>query len=379
MLNKIMDQIGAMLKIKTDIFFQTEENLKEKIIQLNDQAVMLFEKEKSGSEKPDLYWQGMSEGLRIASVHLSRQDLALSDKLWFIANKYHKTDEDMYFGVTNCSLAGHPLGQGAWRIPGFGSKEEENRFYLGAKSAFGLVLEAARSYIPDDFASRDSKLSSDPNIKSLGRLEAMEYIIGRSEQKYKLIYDEREERLKRSAGYSAVIIDSFFEEEHLAKELADKLKISGFPAFIYAGSNGFHVSLCDLNENAYKTLERFRSNEFFSSLYHARVHDVDRGDSLDIIIKAKLLEEEKSAPTVEEALYPGQDAVATTLSNLALRYCSQFQYEKAEPLFKRALALKEQAFGPDHPEVAICLNHLAWMYFVQDGYSEAEPLRSEER
>ncbi|MEZ5972727.1 MAG: tetratricopeptide repeat protein [Hyphomonadaceae bacterium] len=32
---------------------------------------------------------------------------------------------------------------------------------------------------------------------------------------------------------------------------------------------------------------------------------------------------------------------------------------EAEPLMRRALAIKETSFGPDHPNVAICLNNLA--------------------
>ena len=38
---------------------------------------------------------------------------------------------------------------------------------------------------------------------------------------------------------------------------------------------------------------------------------------------------------------------------------TQGRYAEAEPLYQRALALREQALGPDHPEVAHSLNNLA--------------------
>jgi len=48
--------------------------------------------------------------------------------------------------------------------------------------------------------------------------------------------------------------------------------------------------------------------------------------------------------------------VATSLNNLAELYYIQGQYAKAEPLHKRALAIREKALGPNHPDVATSLN-----------------------
>jgi tetratricopeptide (TPR) repeat protein len=66
--------------------------------------------------------------------------------------------------------------------------------------------------------------------------------------------------------------------------------------------------------------------------------------------------------------------VATSLSNLAGIYGAQGQYEKAEPLYERALAISEQALGPDHPNVATSLNNLARLLQATNRLSEAEPL-----
>ena len=48
---------------------------------------------------------------------------------------------------------------------------------------------------------------------------------------------------------------------------------------------------------------------------------------------------------------------------------AQGQYAQAEPLYKRALAIKEKALGPDHPDVATSLNNLAELYQAQGQYA----------
>ena len=43
-------------------------------------------------------------------------------------------------------------------------------------------------------------------------------------------------------------------------------------------------------------------------------------------------------------------------------YHAQGRYAKAEPLYQRALAIREKALGPEHPDVATSLNNLAALY-----------------
>src|ERR1700679_102716 len=69
-----------------------------------------------------------------------------------------------------------------------------------------------------------------------------------------------------------------------------------------------------------------------------------------------------------------QSAVAANLDKLAQEYESQGRYQEAEPLCKRALAIREKLLGPNHPVVATELNNLAVLYDKHDKYSEAEPL-----
>ena len=62
------------------------------------------------------------------------------------------------------------------------------------------------------------------------------------------------------------------------------------------------------------------------------------------------------------------------LNNLAALYRAQGQYAKAEPLYQRALAIREKALGAAHPQVAMSLNNLAEFYDNQGRYAKAEPL-----
>ena len=66
--------------------------------------------------------------------------------------------------------------------------------------------------------------------------------------------------------------------------------------------------------------------------------------------------------------------VATSLNNLADLYRAQGKYAEAEPLYLRALAIREKQLGAEHPHVANSLNSLAILYQSQGKYTEAEPL-----
>jgi CHAT domain-containing protein len=49
-------------------------------------------------------------------------------------------------------------------------------------------------------------------------------------------------------------------------------------------------------------------------------------------------------------------------------------YAKAEPLYQRALKIKEKALGPEHPKTATGLNNLARLYETMGDYTKAELL-----
>jgi tetratricopeptide (TPR) repeat protein/transcriptional regulator with XRE-family HTH domain len=81
----------------------------------------------------------------------------------------------------------------------------------------------------------------------------------------------------------------------------------------------------------------------------------------------------------EKALGPRHPDVARSLSDLALLYLGRGEYEQAEPLYQQALAIQEQALGPDHPDVAGILNDLAMLYYFQGKYEQAEPFHQRAR
>jgi tetratricopeptide (TPR) repeat protein len=67
----------------------------------------------------------------------------------------------------------------------------------------------------------------------------------------------------------------------------------------------------------------------------------------------------------EKMLDPDHTDVAESLNNLASLYYEQGRYEEAAPLYGRSLGIREKALGPDHPDVGRCLNNLGPFYEQQ--------------
>jgi len=76
----------------------------------------------------------------------------------------------------------------------------------------------------------------------------------------------------------------------------------------------------------------------------------------------------------EEKLGKDHPDVAISLNNLAGLYKSQGQHAKAEPLYLGGLAIWEAKLGKEHPSVATSLNNLAELYRTMGKYAQAEPL-----
>ncbi len=62
------------------------------------------------------------------------------------------------------------------------------------------------------------------------------------------------------------------------------------------------------------------------------------------------------------------------LHNLATVYADEGKYADAEPLYQRALAIREKTQGRNHPDVTDSLNNLANLFVNQGKYVEAEAL-----
>ena len=83
---------------------------------------------------------------------------------------------------------------------------------------------------------------------------------------------------------------------------------------------------------------------------------------------------ERALAIKEKALGPDYPDVATSLNNIAELHRAQGRYEVARPLYERALAIWEKALGPDHPSVAASLHNIAALHYAQGRYEAALPL-----
>ena len=66
--------------------------------------------------------------------------------------------------------------------------------------------------------------------------------------------------------------------------------------------------------------------------------------------------------------------MAYSLGGLANLYREQSRYAEAEPLYRRALHIREQQLGPDHLQTAETMHDLARLREVQGNRDEAKPL-----
>ena len=63
---------------------------------------------------------------------------------------------------------------------------------------------------------------------------------------------------------------------------------------------------------------------------------------------------------------------ARSLNNLALLYGALGRYDEAEPIYTRALEIREKNLGEGHPDIAESLNNLAALYKARGRYDQAE-------
>src|SRR5262249_46660907 len=75
-----------------------------------------------------------------------------------------------------------------------------------------------------------------------------------------------------------------------------------------------------------------------------------------------------------ERFGPNDPRLATSLNALAVFYASHGHPAQAEPLYRRALEIRERALGPAHPDVIASVNNLAGLYALERRFAEAEPL-----
>ncbi len=66
-------------------------------------------------------------------------------------------------------------------------------------------------------------------------------------------------------------------------------------------------------------------------------------------------------------LGPDHPDTVQSLNNLAFLYDSQGKYEQAEPLYQRALAIREKRLGPEHPDTTtVRVNYTNLLQKIKD-------------
>ncbi len=73
----------------------------------------------------------------------------------------------------------------------------------------------------------------------------------------------------------------------------------------------------------------------------------------------------------------GNPNVASSLNNLARLYHSQGNYEEAEPLYERALVIKEKVLGLEHPGLVGLLENYADLLRNLGRTAEADRLEAQ--
>ena len=89
--------------------------------------------------------------------------------------------------------------------------------------------------------------------------------------------------------------------------------------------------------------------------------------------ETELASAQRKVAELEAELGPEHLDIVGPLWAVAGIYYGQAQYEKAEEVCRRILAMNEKAYGPEHPDVAESLNKLAILLQAQGSYAEARP------
>jgi tetratricopeptide (TPR) repeat protein len=71
---------------------------------------------------------------------------------------------------------------------------------------------------------------------------------------------------------------------------------------------------------------------------------------------------------------PNHTHIAPALANLAAALSGQSKFSEAQTLYERALAIYERTYGSQHPRVATCLFNLGSLKLNQDDHRRAKPL-----
>ena len=125
-----------------------------------------------------------------------------------------------------------------------------------------------------------------------------------------------------------------------------------------------HFSSLIRHAETIRTSAQLASLMNYLGLYLRQIAEFDKAEPLF-----------RRALTIREAsLGPNHPDVATSLNNLATLLSDTNRNRDAEPLFRRALSIREASLGPAHPDVASSLNNLAGLLSYTNRNRDAESL-----
>jgi hypothetical protein len=90
--------------------------------------------------------------------------------------------------------------------------------------------------------------------------------------------------------------------------------------------------------------------------------------------KSQMLCHDEQLETDGSSCHPLRSPVARDLDNIASLLDNRGDYQAAEPLLRRALAIHEKAFGLANPTVAADLTSIGELLANKGDYKSAEPL-----
>ena len=140
------------------------------------------------------------------------------------------------------------------------------------------------------------------------------------------------------------------------------------------------ISIEDLQQLINQTIERNSESPLLVTLYNRLgrqyVDRLNTGKYDNYVGEQNLAIEcfEKAINLASNSTTKADTELATSLNNLARLYYLIGKYAQAEPLYVRALAIKEKQLGSNHPDTATSLNNLASLYESISKYAEAELL-----
>ena len=97
-------------------------------------------------------------------------------------------------------------------------------------------------------------------------------------------------------------------------------------------------------------------------------------EALNRVLPLHVPGQDPTTASLEAVFGPEHPDTAQILNNLAALYHAQGKYKEAEPLYRRALAIREKVLGPEHPDTATTLKSYSGFLRETGRLKEAEEL-----